>query len=202
MSYKGVLRHLKQTCSIIYITLMFYKCWGNLYFQSCTTDKLCQEGLSLGILLTDGEELVLGTAYCSVCVVSHVRLSVTPRTVAHQNPLSMGFSRQEYCSGLPFPSPGGLPHPHVLHWQAESLPLRHLGSSLISWKMKRHWMPWREGGRDPSNMLQSVGLACYRKTLGSSLNTQFPWQTGSSPGWFGKKSKLSSSLKWTTAIEF
>ena len=37
--------------------------------------------------------------------VSRVRLSVTPWTMAHQAPLSMGFSRQEYWSGLPFPSP-------------------------------------------------------------------------------------------------
>ena len=36
---------------------------------------------------------------------------VTPWTVALQAPLSMGFSRQEYWSGLPFPSPGGLPRP-------------------------------------------------------------------------------------------
>ena len=36
---------------------------------------------------------------------------VTPQTVAHQAPLSMGFSRQEYWSGLPFPSPGDLPDP-------------------------------------------------------------------------------------------
>ena len=34
--------------------------------------------------------------------------SVTPWTVAHQAPLSMGFSKQEYWSGLPFPSPGDL----------------------------------------------------------------------------------------------
>ena len=41
--------------------------------------------------------------------LSHVRLFVTPWTVAHQAPPSMEFSRQEYWSGLPFPSPGGLP---------------------------------------------------------------------------------------------
>ena len=40
------------------------------------------------------------------CVLSHVRLFVTPWTVARQAPLSMGFSRQEYWSGLPFPPPG------------------------------------------------------------------------------------------------
>ena len=37
--------------------------------------------------------------------LSHIRLFATPWTVAHQAPLSMGFSRQEYWSGLPFPSP-------------------------------------------------------------------------------------------------
>ena len=37
--------------------------------------------------------------------VSHVRLCVTPETAAHQAPLSLGFSRQEHRSGLPFPSP-------------------------------------------------------------------------------------------------
>ena len=36
--------------------------------------------------------------------------SVTPWTIAHQAPLSMEFSRQEYWSGLPFPSPGDLPN--------------------------------------------------------------------------------------------
>ena len=39
--------------------------------------------------------------------------SATPWTVAHQAPLSMGFSRQEYWSGLPFPSPGDLPDPGI-----------------------------------------------------------------------------------------
>ena len=38
---------------------------------------------------------------------------VTPWTVARQAPLSMGFSKQEYWSGLPFPSPGDLPDPGI-----------------------------------------------------------------------------------------
>ena len=41
---------------------------------------------------------------------SHVQFF---ETVARQAPLSMGFSRQEYWSGLPFPSPGGLPNPET-----------------------------------------------------------------------------------------
>ena len=44
--------------------------------------------------------------------LSHVRLFATPWTVAYQAP-SMGFSRQEYWSGLPFPSPGDLPDPGI-----------------------------------------------------------------------------------------
>ena len=45
--------------------------------------------------------------------LSRVRLFATSWTVAHQAPPSMGFSRQEYWSGLPFPSPGDLPGPGI-----------------------------------------------------------------------------------------
>ena len=45
-----------------------------------------------------------------VCVLSRVQLFVTPWTVAHQAPRSMGFSRQEYWSGLPLPIPRDLPN--------------------------------------------------------------------------------------------
>ena len=45
--------------------------------------------------------------------LSCVQLFVTPWTVAHQAPLSMEFSRQDYRSGLPFPSPGDLPDPGI-----------------------------------------------------------------------------------------
>ena len=54
--------------------------------------------------------------YIHACVCessSHVWLSATPWTVACQAPLSMEFSRQEYWSGLPFPSPGDLPDPGI-----------------------------------------------------------------------------------------
>ena len=49
--------------------------------------------------------------YICVCAqsLSHIRLFVTPWTVAHQTPLSTGFPRQEYRSELAFPTPGGLP---------------------------------------------------------------------------------------------
>ena len=46
-------------------------------------------------------------------MLRRVQLFVTPWTVACQAPLSMGFPRQEYWSGLPFPSPGDLPSPGI-----------------------------------------------------------------------------------------
>ena len=45
--------------------------------------------------------------------LSRVQLLETPWPVAHQAPPSLGFSRQEYWSGLPFPSPGDLPNPGI-----------------------------------------------------------------------------------------
>ena len=50
---------------------------------------------------------------CMLSCFSHVRLFVTPWTVAHQTPLSMGFSRAEYWSGLLFPPPGDFFDPGI-----------------------------------------------------------------------------------------
>ena len=67
--------------------------------------------------------------------LSRVRLYGTPWTVAHQGPLSVGYSREEYWSGLPCPSPGDLPNPGIEPMfpvapalQVDYLPLNHLGS--------------------------------------------------------------------------
>ena len=49
--------------------------------------------------------------YMYACMLSHVQLFAIPWAVACQDPLSMGSSRQEYWSGLPFPTPGHLPDP-------------------------------------------------------------------------------------------
>ena len=58
--------------------------------------------------------------------LSHVQFFATPWTVAYQAPSSMGFSRQECWSGLPFPSPGDLPDPGIepgsATLQADALP--------------------------------------------------------------------------------
>ena len=84
---------------------------------------------------------------CSCFVLScfsSVRLSATLQTVAHQAPLSVGFSRLEYWSGLPCPLSGDLldmgifwtqgSNPcllRLLHWQVDSLPLSNLGNPFI-----------------------------------------------------------------------
>ena len=50
---------------------------------------------------------------CALSHLNHAQLFATPWTVAHQAPLSMGFSRQEYWNRLPFPTPGDLPDPGI-----------------------------------------------------------------------------------------
>ena len=65
------------------------------------------------------------------------QLCPPPWTVAHQSPLFMGFPRQEYWRGLPFPSPGDLPNPGIKPrspaLQADSLLSEPLGKSKVLW---------------------------------------------------------------------
>ena len=84
------------------------------------------------------------------CMLSHfscAQLLVTPRTVAHQAPLSMGFSRQEYWSGLPCPPPGNLPNPEIKPrspaLQADSLPSEPPGKKLITCIRNPRSFSWR-----------------------------------------------------------
>ena len=62
-----------------------------------STTKLCLCGMNISILKS----------------LSRVQLFATPWTVAYQASQSMGFSKQEYWSGVPFPSPGDLPDPGI-----------------------------------------------------------------------------------------
>ena len=68
-------------------------------------------------ILYEYSSLIWGVVIGYLCVVSVSRSvmsnSATPWTVVRQAPLSMEFSRQEYWSGLPFPSPGNLPNPEI-----------------------------------------------------------------------------------------
>ena len=114
-------------CRVLIIPLDWLLCHPFLFFYP-STHSPCHPGL-----------IFLNT-YVVVIVqlLSQVRVFVTPGTVACQAPLSMGFPREEYDSGLPFPSPGDLPNPGIKTvssvspaWQADSLPLSHLGSPEI-----------------------------------------------------------------------
>ena len=95
--------------------------------------------------------------YCALSRFSHVQLFATLWTVAHHTPLSMGFSRQEYCSGLPCSPPGipltqgsswprDPPDPGIdpkslclLQWQAGSLPLAPPGNIHILVSVPSSW---------------------------------------------------------------
>ena len=69
-------------------------------------------------IFVDFCECLFRTHLCkwNACILSRIWLFVTPWTVAHQTPLSMGFSRQDYWSGLPFPSPiSGMARSKCMH---------------------------------------------------------------------------------------
>ena len=112
---------------------------------NCRKPSLQKEGwLESGFLLRFkicSIALLIQSGFISQCwvllvCVSHSVVSDSLRLhglyVAHQAPLSMGFSKQEYWSGLPFPSPGDLPDPGIklgsLTLEADSLSLSHQGS--------------------------------------------------------------------------
>ena len=80
---------------------------------------------------------------------SHVQLLAAPQTVAHQAPLSTGFSRQECWNGLPCPHPGNLPNPGIeseclnrMYWQVSSLPLVLPGKPEKAYTMCQRGLKW------------------------------------------------------------
>ena len=96
---------------------------------------------------------------CSAQSLSRVQLFVTWWTVAHQAPLSMGFSRQEYWSGLPCPPPGDLPNPGIKfsspHCRWIPYHLNHRGSPrILEWVA----MPSSRGSSQPRDQIQFSAL--------------------------------------------
>ena len=90
-----------------------------------------------------------------LCLVSHVWLFATPWSVAHQAPLSIEFSRQEYWSGLPYPSQKDLPNlgvePRSPSLQVDSLPSKPLG--------KPKNIPYSRGSSWPRNWTRVFCIA-------------------------------------------
>ena len=79
-----------------------------------TVDCDCSHGIKRRLFL--GKKAMINLVYHITCLLgcfSHVRLFVTPWTVACQTFLSMRFSGQEYWNGLPCPPPGDLPNPGI-----------------------------------------------------------------------------------------
>ncbi|XDA85385.1 hypothetical protein R6Z07F_015161 [Ovis aries] len=85
----------------------------SLYLEESDSRNLHISQTVQVILIWVVKYYTLGKALCVCVLVSHVRLFVAPWTVARQVHLSMGFSRQEYWSVLPFPTPGDLPDPGI-----------------------------------------------------------------------------------------
>ena len=81
----------------------------NLWFYTsyCLTPP-CPSSPYSELVYILGESDELGDLWVHPCLLSHVQLMATPWAVACQTPQSMGFSRGEYWSGLPFPAPGDL----------------------------------------------------------------------------------------------
>ena len=87
--------------------------WATSDLKNTQERKINLRGRRLHCFSVSHHSLLRGLVKVKVKWLSCVRLFVTPWTVTHQAPPSMGFSRQEYWSGLPFPSPGDLPNPGI-----------------------------------------------------------------------------------------
>ena len=97
--------------------------------------------------------------------LSRVRLFATPWTVAYQAPPSMGFSRQEYLSGLPFPSPGDLPDPGIKPrspaFQADTLTSEPPGKRCSTKLLRAPWTVRRSN----QSILKEISPRCSLEGL-------------------------------------
>ena len=132
-------------------------------------------------------------------------------TVAHQAPLSIEFSRQEYWSGLPFPSSGDLPDPGIEArspaLQVDSLPSEPPGKSqALSKKNVAWWMYWwltlashaapKAGSRDHPHPRQRDWGAPERSGYWEGCGSHTVWEHTGMSHVFGLKSTL-GCLPWS-----
>ena len=135
-----------------------------------TTRIPCSSWIFIGIKLQEGcicSWLMLReyqmTSFAHNCmpassVTQFDQLFVTPGTVAHQGPLSLVFSRQEYWSGLPFPPPGDLPN--------LGIKLTSLAFSWIDRQILYHWPTWKVLARFGRTMVKRGSLEYLSFTAG------------------------------------
>ena len=104
--------------------------------------------------------------FSSVQLLSHVRLFVTLWTVVYQAPPPMGCSRQEYWSGLPFPSPGDLPDPGIEPGsptvEADALTSEPPGKTI----------PKKGNGKKKLNYCTTAHISCPSKVMLKILQTR------------------------------
>ena len=110
-----------------------------------------------------------------VCVFSSSVMSdsfVTPWTIAHQAPLSMGFSRLESWSGLPFPPPGDLPNPMMK--PTLSLALRYLGSPFIGYSIRKKCIFSYTGGLQKTAKIKESCFQRVSHKISCKLSSSLP----------------------------
>ena len=112
-----------------------------LYFLFLPTETICLEENDVRVSPRQGW---LGLEHHNACVLSRIWLFATPQSVAHHAPLSMGFSRQEYWSGLPFPSPGDLPDSGMEHVSLHCRQKRMCVSCIAG--SGKHWTSGKPSG--------------------------------------------------------
>ena len=115
--------------SNINISFSFFHLWSLLHivpsaWKALSTNPLATPFTRLTFLWSSTQRDFPPPPLLCVLVAQSYPTLCDPWTEAHQAPLSMGFFRQEYWSGLPFPSPGDLPNPGIKlrSLQADSLP--------------------------------------------------------------------------------
>ena len=114
----------------------FLTCLPSIFVcrERTATNIFFLHGIVIGLIVTRSQKPSSCLCVCVCESLSHVRLFSAPWTVAGQASLSMEFSRQEYWSALPFPSPEDLPSPGIEPWSpAYSLPFELQGSPPAIW---------------------------------------------------------------------
>ena len=94
------------------------------------TKEVIHDGQRTTVKFQRRQPASLDDRFC--CFISLSNSFAAPWTIAHQGPLSMGFPRQEYESGLPCPTQGSNPPLlSLMYWWAGSLPLHHQGNWML-----------------------------------------------------------------------
>ena len=107
-------------------------------------DALCQTTSKTGTQSHRSADrlpkVILSSCACVLSHLSRVQFFATPRTIAHQAPLSMAFSREENGNGLPFPFPRDLPNPGM-ELMSSASPALAGGFFTTSATWEAHWSP-------------------------------------------------------------